>query len=171
MRPVWVHLPRWHFEDASDLHVQVGDVFEDVGLAVATRSWTPPQGDDGIVLVDHAEDDVVRYAVTGRVADLSDDYEPVLDVGDFELIAHLQLGGRTDPGIGDRLTVVGRLDILAEGEPTLLELPDVLGDWRVHALEMQDRWEAPVRRKSLEATGTLPDETTAELYLLDLRLV
>ncbi len=163
---VWTHLEPWLVQTGELPQLEVGDVLRRVALRAACWSIQAAQGPEGIDELpglDPSGDPTFHYALTGVAAWAREPGTILLRVGALGVLAEPREVRATAgsaqrysptfrvPPVGEEITVVAGLVVMAPYETETFDYPDVRRDWRVRGLKVEHR--------QLVASTVFPDTT------------
>ena len=155
---VWTHLASWLVQSGEVPQLEVGDTFRQVALRAACWSVTNASGPEGVGELsgpDPSGDRSFHYAITGvaewsrepssvllragRLAFLAEPREVHAMPDAVHLSAERHTAGFRVPAVGERVSVVAGLQVMAAYEIEAFDFPDVRCDWRVRGLKVEHR--------------------------------
>jgi hypothetical protein len=155
---VWTHLASWLVKSGEVPQLEIGDTFGQVAVRASCWSVTDAGGPDAmgeLVGADPSGDQSFHYAITGAVEWRREPSTMLLRSGPLAFLAEpreMSPAGEDEPlaparhnggfrlsAVGDRVTVVAGLDVVAAYETEAFDYPDVRRDWVVRGLKVEHR--------------------------------
>jgi hypothetical protein len=181
---VWAHLESWVVQDGEIPELHAGAMLHDHDLRAAcwsTRESSAPEGLTELAGPDPSGDDAPHYELTGTVERGWEPSSVLLRVGGFRVLAEpcdvRQVPGTTwenyavqrfSPGfvvppVATRVTVVCRLEVMADHETEDPGYPEMRHDWLVRRLKLQHRALASVPGQAMVSSiGRVRHEVAIE---------
>lgn len=157
---MWAFLPSWLVEDGEIPELRVGQELSHVGLRASCWSIRHSNAPEGVRELPGPDPDgerAVHYELTGTVQWSRAPGSALLRIGDLEVLAEpttfREVPGSTSsdfalepfspdfpiPTTGRRVSVVGRLQVMADYEWDDFGFPDTRRDWEVVAVRVEHR--------------------------------
>jgi hypothetical protein len=155
---MWTHLAAWLVKSGEMPQMEVGDTFPGVAVRAACWSVTAADGPDAVVQAsgtDPTGEPSLHYTITGVAEWCREPGTILVRAGDVAFVAEPREAGQVPdddpfiperhapgfrlPDVGDRVTLVATLEVMAAYETDAFEYPDVRRNWVVRGLKVERR--------------------------------